>query len=337
MNLLPALKNGISGSFLKKMSKFHFWATLITAAILGIIGFLLGEALPLPEPFTPATSRVFYALIGMLIGLLTYAQIASWVVKTTTRLIANLITRLASEMASQFTQLASRGWNLFPGPAERVSLGTSGENLDTERLNSSIILDTSSIIDGRVLDVAKAGFLSGIILVPNFVLAELRQVADSADSLKRARGRMGFKIIDDLKKVHGSRVKIWDEPAASGKKEVMGKTVDDKLIKMGKILHGKILTCDFNLNRNASVSGVRVLNINELGNALKTLSIPGEKLTVKIIQQGKDKDQGVGYLFDGTMVVVKGASSMINQEVITEVTKVLQGPSGRMIFGKIVE
>jgi uncharacterized protein YacL len=307
------------------MSKFQFWATLITGAVLGVVGFWLGEVFPLPEPFTPATSRVLYGLIGALTGLLAYAQIAAWIVKTTSRLIRNFVAWLASEIANQFTQLASRGFNLFPERPEAVTT----ENSILVKSNP-IILDTSSIIDGRVLDVAKTGFLAGVVLAPNFVLAELRQVADSADDLKRARGRRGFKIIDELKKTAGVKLEIWD-------REVAGKTVDDKLIKLGKTLHGRILTCDFNLNRQASVSGVKVLNINDLMNALKTLPIPGETLTVKIIQPGKDRDQGVGYLQDGTMVIVKGAGLMLDQEIMAEVTKILQSPSGRMIFGKIPE
>ncbi len=309
------------------MKKFSFWGTLVVAAILGLVGFLLGHFLPLPAPLTSSDSRLFYTLLGILTGILIYNQISAWVVKTFTRLIRNLIVRLAAEIMNQFTQHSFLGWNFVPERADKK--GT------TNRLASAIILDTSSIIDGRILDVAKAGFLAGVILVPNFVLAELRQVADSADDLKRARGRRGFKIIDDLKKVDGIKVEIWDQEMAPIKSEMAGKTVDDKLIKLGKTLHGRILTTDYNLNRNASVSGIQVLNINELTNALKVLPIPGEKLNVKIMQPGKDRGQGVGYLFDGTMVVVKDGASMMEKEIPVEVTKILQGPSGRMIFGKI--
>lgn len=299
------------------MSRFRFWGTLVVAIVFGTIGFLLGSFFKLPAPFTPFQSREFYALAGFLIGILSFGRMASWVVRAFTHLIKNLARRFAFEIINQFTQIASRGWPFASDTKE-----TSNKSF----LGGSIIVDTSSVIDGRILDVAKTGFLSGILLVPNFVLTELQQVADSVDNIKRTRGRRGFEVINDLKKITGIRVEIWD-------KDLAGKTVDDKLIRLGKILRGKILTCDFNLNRVATLSGISVLNMNDLANALKTLPIPGEKLNVKIIQSGKDRSQGVGYLADGTMVVVKDAVSLIGKETPVEVTRLLQGPAGRMIFG----
>lgn len=306
------------------MGKFHFWATIITALILGLLGFFLAPLIPLPAPFRLNQTRLIYALVGVLIGLLSFAQIAAWVAKTTTKLFKQLVYRLAFEIFNQFNQLMSRGRAVIPaGSVQEITPDY------LKSLSGAIIVDTSSIIDGRVLDVAKTGFLSGIMLMPTFVLRELQQVADSADNTKRGRGRRGFEVIEGLKKIEGVKLEIWDN-------DVKGKTVDDKLIRLGKMLHGKVLTADFNLNRVARLSGVRILNLNELSNALKTLPIPGEKLNIKIIQYGKDKNQGVGYLGDGTMVVVKDAASLIGQEIPTEVNKILQGPSGRMIFGKII-
>lgn len=283
---------------------------------------MLGGALPLPSPYDNY-SRLIYAVLGVLIGLSTFARFSTWVVGTTTRLIRELGMWITTEIINQFTTLASRGWKVTPTPGE---VGDS----EAKRVGSSgsVILDTSSIIDGRVLDIARSGFLSGLILVPEFVLTELRLVADSADPIKRARGRNGFEIVEKLKKTAGVRVEIWD-------KELSGKTVDDKLIRLGRILHGRVLTTDYNLNREARVAGVKVLNINDLTNALKTLPIPGEKLSIKITQQGKDDHQGVGFCPDGTMVVVKDAADKVGQEQKVEVTKIIQGPAGRLIFGKV--
>lgn len=304
------------------MSNFRFWATLITASVLGFLGFLLGGTLPLPDPYD-IYSRLIYAALGGLMGLSMFAHFSAWIVGTTTRLIKELGLWITSEVINQFTQLASRGWRMTPTPE------VENENGDVKRIGSSgaIILDTSSIIDGRVLDIARTGFLSGLILVPEFVLTELRTVADSADPIKRARGRNGFDVVEKLKKTPGVKIEIWD-------KELVGKAVDDKLLRLGRILHGRVLTCDYNLNRMAKVIGVKVLNVNDLTNSLKTLPIPGEKLSVKITQQGKDDHQGVGYCPDGTMVVVKDASTFVGQEISVDVTKIIQGPAGRIIFAK---
>lgn len=308
------------------MGKWHFWATVITASVFGLTGFLLGSNFPLPTPFTLIQSKVVFALAGVLLGLLTFARISSWVIRTSTTLAARAISRLASEIINQITRAASRGLPFLSLPSSRHEVIADPNR---QNLGGALILDTSSIIDGRILDVAKTGFLSGLILVPNFVLTELQQVADSADSLKRARGRRGFEIINSLKKLSGLKIEVWD-------KELSGRMVDEKLIRLGKILHGKILTCDFNLNRVAKLQGVTVLNLNDLGNALKTLPVPGERLNIRITHQGKDDHQGVGYLTDGTMVVVKDASAMLGQDMTVEVTKILQGQAGRMVFAKLI-
>lgn len=308
------------------MGKFYFQATLITAIILGLIGFLWGDILPLPAPFTPVQSRALYALVGVMAALLLFNRVASWIVRTTTHLFTQAVLWVATEVVNQIVRAASRGKLNLPWVEEEH------HPLPTEV--GAIILDTSSIIDGRIIEVAKLGFLAGLVLVPEFVLVELQQVADSADSIKRARGRRGFNIVNDLKKIKGLRLQVVDgQLSADG---IPGKTVDDKLINLAKMLKAKILTCDFNLANVAKLRGITVLNLNELGNALKTLPLPGEKLTVKLLHQGKDQDQGVGYLADGAMVVVGGGSSKIGQEIEVEITKILQGSAGRMIFGKLV-
>lgn len=230
---------------------------------------------------------------------------------------------MVHETINQLSHITSSGMMLGKSLGFPLS-----ERKATERISNPIILDTSALIDGRILDVAKSGFVSGLILVPDFVLRELQQVADSADALKRERGRRGFVIIEQIKTVDGVKVVVWD-------KQVSGKNVDDKLIHLGKALKGKVLTVDYNLKRVADVSGVKVLNINDLTNALKALPIPGEELSIKIVHLGKDRDQGVGYLDDGTMVIVKEGGEELGAEVQIKVSKILQGSAGRMIFGEI--
>ncbi|MBC7363046.1 MAG: TRAM domain-containing protein [Candidatus Aminicenantes bacterium] len=190
------------------------------------------------------------------------------------------------------------------------------------------LLDTSVIIDGRIAEVCDTGFIEGVLAVPQFVLKELQLVADSPDPLKRQRGRRGLEVLDRLQK--NSKVKVvisdLDFPEV--------KDVDSKLIECAKNLKAKIITNDFNLNRVAKLQGIEVLNINELANALKPIVLPGETMRVFILKEGKEKDQGVAYLDDGTMVVVDNARRMIGQTVDITVTSVLQTTVGKMIFGR---
>jgi uncharacterized protein YacL len=190
------------------------------------------------------------------------------------------------------------------------------------------ILDTSVIIDGRIADIAETGFLDGIIVTPQFVLRELQLVADSADSLKRNRGRRGLDILQRLQKVATLTIQIVEDdfPAV--------REVDLKLIELAKLYEGKIITNDFNLNKVAQLQGVEVLNINELANSLKPIVLPGETMRVFILKEGKEYNQGVAYLDDGTMVVVDNARKMIGKTIDVSVTSVLQTTAGKMIFGK---
>ena len=190
------------------------------------------------------------------------------------------------------------------------------------------ILDTSVIIDGRIADIAETGFLDGVIVTPQFVLRELQLVADSADSLKRNRGRRGLDILQRLQKVANLQIQIVEDdfPAI--------REVDLKLIELAKMYEGKIITNDFNLNKVAQLQGVEVLNINELANSLKPIVLPGEAMRVFILKEGKEYNQGVAYLDDGTMVVVDNARKMIGKTIDVSVTSVLQTTAGKMIFGK---
>ena len=190
------------------------------------------------------------------------------------------------------------------------------------------ILDTSVIIDGRIADIAETGFLDGIMVIPQFVLRELQLVADSADSLKRNRGRRGLDILQRLQKVASLNIQIVEDDFPTIRE------VDMKLIELAKLYEGKIVTNDFNLNKVAQLQGVEVLNINELANALKPIVLPGETMKVFILKEGKEYNQGVAYLDDGTMVVVDNARKMIGKNVDISVTSVLQTTAGKMFFGK---
>ena len=199
----------------------------------------------------------------------------------------------------------------------------------TDNGHRPVLLDTSVIIDGRIADISLTGFIEGEMLVPRFVLNELQHIADSSDTLRRNRGRRGLEMLHRLQSESVTPVRVTD-------RDVEGvREVDDKLVLLAKQLHCPIITNDYNLNRVAELQGVTVLNINELANAVKSLFLPGESIVVKIVQEGKEIDQGVAYLDDGTMVVVEDGESYISQEVDVVVTKVLQTAAGRMLFARV--
>ena len=193
------------------------------------------------------------------------------------------------------------------------------------------ILDTSVIIDGRIADICDTGFLEGILVIPNFVLNELQMIADSADSIKRNRGRRGLDILNKMQKDQSIMVKISDMDF----KDIS--EVDSKLVQLAKVMKAKVITNDFNLNKVAEFHGVEVLNINLLSNSLKPIVLPGEDMSVLLVKEGKDSNQAIGYLDDGTMVVVENGRRRMNDEVDVIVTSVLQTTAGRMIFTKLKE
>src|SRR5215471_14707331 len=214
-----------------------------------------------------------------------------------------------------------------------LNLSALGGIFGGEKMGKKIykILDTSVIIDGRIADIAETGFLDGVLVLPQFVLRELQLVADSADPLKRNRGRRGLDIMQRIQKMASITVQIVEDdfPAV--------REVDLKLIELAKVYEAKIITNDFNLNKVAQLQGVEVLNINELANALKPIVLPGETMRVFILKEGKEYNQGVAYLDDGTMVVVDNARKLIGKNVDIAVTSVLQTTAGKMIFGKYDE
>ena len=197
-----------------------------------------------------------------------------------------------------------------------------------DRSDEVTVLDTSVIIDGRILDICNTKFLGGRFIVPRFILQELQRIADSADSLKRNRGRRGLDILNQMQKNPNMDVKIHEEDFPDIQE------VDAKLVKLGKMMSARVFTNDYNLNKVAELQGVEVLNINELSNALKPVMLSGEEIEVKITKEGKEHNQGIGYLDDGTMIVVEGARHLISQTKMVTVTSVLQTAAGRMIFAK---
>ena len=240
---------------------------------------------------------------------------------------------LAVQRKSDFTHLFQ---GLFARrPRERDEEREEKRHKDRDKLSSGppqilpvtqILLDTSAIIDGRIADISQTGFVSGALVVPRFVLAELQRIADSADTMRRNRGRRGLEMLQRLQKDATVPIEITDA-------DVEGIVeVDSKLVKLARTLHCPIITNDFNLNRVAELQGVKVLNINELANAVKPVLLPGEDMYIKIMQDGKELGQGVGYLDDGTMIVVEGGRQYMGTTIEVNVTRVLQTVAGRMIF-----
>ena len=222
-------------------------------------------------------------------------------------------------------------WDIIKKVKELSKLAPSMKEKNSKKEQKSIppkVLDTSVIIDGRIADICRTGFIEGKLIIPKFVLDELQHIADSSDDLKRVRGRRGLDILNIIQKeidieVEISEAKFDDIPE-----------VDSKLLKLAQVLGGKVVTNDYNLNKVAQFQGVEVLNINELANAIKPVAIPGEEMVVQVVKEGKEHSQGIAYLDDGTMIVVDGGKKHMGETIRVLVTSVLQTPAGRMIFGK---
>lgn len=207
----------------------------------------------------------------------------------------------------------------------------SGNVKEKRSKNSKLepkILDTSVIIDGRIFDICQTGFIEGSLIIPNFVLEELRHIADSSDSLKRNRGRRGLDILNKIQKELNIDVQIYEKDFPNITE------VDSKLLKLAQVLNGKVITNDYNLNKVAEFQGVSVLNINELANAVKPVVLPGEEMHIQVVKDGKESGQGIAYLDDGTMIVIEGGRKHIGQNLDVIVTSVLQTAAGRMIFAR---
>jgi uncharacterized protein YacL len=214
--------------------------------------------------------------------------------------------------------------------AQAVGFLRSGDDVRSENLAGEprIVVDTSAIIDGRIAEIVESGFIYGTLVIPRFVLDELQHIADSSDTLRRNRGRRGLEILNRMQKEPGTPVEIVEDTVPNETE------VDAKLVALARARSGVILTNDFNLNRVAELQGVRVMNINSLANAVKPAVLPGEELRVRVIQEGKEAGQGVGFLDDGTMIVVEGGARHIDKDLDVAVTRVLQTVAGRMIFAQ---
>ncbi len=270
--------------------------------IAGVVGLIIGLAIAalltpalanLPTPFgdvMPFAASIFFGYLGVAVMVMRHTDIFNF-----------LNTRLAREI---------------------------GYRSGKARNENVVLLDTSVIIDGRIADISRTGFIGETMVVPRFVLNELQHIADSSDPLRRNRGRRGLDMLNKLQKESVVPIRVSDMDV----EEV--REVDDKLVMLAKRLHCPIVTNDYNLNRVAELQGVPVLSINELTNAVRAIFLPGEDLEIRIIQEGKEPGQGVGYLDDGTMVVVENGKRYINQTILTTVTKVLQTSAGRMIFAQ---
>lgn len=265
---------------------------------------------------------VFGLIITLLIGLLLSVPIYRFQ-ETMGRIISPLLTLIIVFVGVRFLLSRKEDFTFLTAKFNRGARTIPVADNETYK-----ILDTSAIIDGRIVDICKTGFLEGVIVVAGFVLEELRHIADSPDLLKRNRGRRGLDVLNNIQKEMNTPVQIYE-----GDFDEISE-VDSKLVRLAKVVNGKIITNDFNLNKVCELQGIGVLNINELANAVKPVVLPGEEMTAQIIKDGKEAGQGVAYLDDGTMVVVEGGRRHIGETIEVLVTSVLQTAAGRMIFAK---
>jgi len=302
-SVVPVLITRISQSTRWLEMRLHKMPTqdLISGAVGVIIGLIIATLLgisfyqlPFVGPYLPIVASLGLGYLGWSVG-----------------------TKKREEILTFFSTLAR--------------LGSKEKTIKSERSSKYKILDTSVIIDGRIADICKTGFLEGTLVVPSFVLEELRHIADSADLLKRNRGRRGLDILNAIRQELGIIVEIWEQDLVDINE---GGEVDSKLVKLAQKINGYIITNDFNLNKVAELQEIKVLNINELANAVKPVVLPGEEVLVQVIKDGKESGQGVGYLDDGTMIVVESGKKYIGQSIEVLVTSVLQTAAGRMIFAR---
>jgi uncharacterized protein YacL len=279
------------------------------------------QKLPAHEILFGAGGAIIGLIISsMLVSVLTYIPVIGTLISVVINILmavlgADIAVKKRDDLMSLFFSIKKIG----TGREKKGKVVSKGDPK---------VLDTSVIIDGRIFDICQTGFVEGTLIIPNFVLEELRHIADSSDSLKRNRGRRGLDILNRIQKELSIDVQIWEKdfPDLS--------EVDTKLLKLAQTINGKVITNDYNLNKVAEFQGVPVLNINELANAIKPVVLPGEEMQIQIIKDGKESGQGIAYLDDGTMIVVEGGRKFIGETIDVTVTSVLQTAAGRMIFAK---
>ncbi|MDO4988242.1 MAG: TRAM domain-containing protein [Synergistes sp.] len=285
----------------------------VTVSMIGLIlGLLLANLIAIPLSNIPGSIGVYIAiLLNLALGYWGF-----WIFNRRREDIWAMLTN--ADLVSKFSRKKDALRNAERHKKEGVPAGSK-------------VLDTSAIIDGRIMDVAKTGFIEGTIILPRFVLTELQAVADSADAMKRTRGRRGLSVVSELQKMGGITIEISDATL----QELERDKVDEALVVLAHRLNGKVITTDYNLNKVAQIEGVEVLNVNDLANSLKPMLMPGEKVTIDIIRLGKENHQGIGYLDDGTMLVVEDGSRYVGDRVTVTVTSMLQTSAGRMVFGRV--
>ncbi len=333
---------GFAGGYLgTQLAILNSSLTEFYVVMSGLVGALTGLILTPYLSTRPVTSvrvvlgrisaeTLFSGLIGLIVGLLIAALLA-FPLSLLPKPFGGILPFIGVVI---FAYLGVAVFIMRQGDLLSVMSNVFGRNGSTTVSGSwaqaprTILLDTSVIIDGRVADIARTGFLPGTLLIPRFVLNELQYIADSPDGLRRQRGRRGMEVLTELQREPNVVVRISDIDVEDVRE------VDDKLVILARQLRCPILTNDYNLNRVAELQGVPILNINELANAVKSVVLPGEVLDIQIIQEGKEMGQGVGYMDDGTMVVVESGNRYINQTIQVLVTKVLQTAAGRMIFAR---
>lgn len=268
---------------------------------------------------------ILYGAIGLIIGLIIANLIGAAFSKVP---LVSVFVPIAGSVILGYLgiSVAVKKREDVPGLFARSRGGAGAVKVESAQPK---VLDTSVIIDGRIYDICKTGFLLGPLIVPRFVLDELRHIADSSDVLKRNRGRRGLDVLNKLQKDLGATVQIYEQDITG-----VGNEVDAKLVELARLLRGRVITNDFNLNKVAELQGISVLNINDLANAVKPVVLPGEEMLVHVIKDGKEAGQGVGYLDDGTMIVIDGGKKHIGEHVEVLVTSVLQTSAGRMIFAR---
>lgn len=344
-----------------------FVARLIGMVVFAILGVYLGVYLGSMAGDQGVIYTVTFGLVGVLVGLVLTPYLTTIPMRSIRRLLGRISSQtliagliglivgliIAALLAFPLSLLPPPFGSILPfiGVLVFSYLGTvvfvmrrndilsilrvglpkriAEQASEDQNNDRTILMDTSVIIDGRIGEISRTGFLVGTLIIPRFVLNELQYIADSADSLRRQRGRRGMEVLSELQKESTIPVRISDIDV-EGVREV-----DDKLVILARQLRSPILTNDYNLNRIAELQGVPVLNVNELANAVKSVLLPGEPLTVDIIQEGKESRQGVGYLDDGTMVVVEDGIGHLKKKATVVVTKVLQTAAGRMIFARL--
>lgn len=304
-----------------------------TGITYGIVSFFSAGLLVLLEVLLTrkgSGKQSLFSLFGIILGLIAGYFFGQAITK--------VLSQYVSENLVIIFQLIFAYMGFIVGwfRSEEFSFGIpsstgSISNMSGEKNISNKILDTSVIIDGRISDIVETGFLEGELIVPKFVLKELQQVADSSDPLKRSRGRRGLDMLNHLRQSKRAVITITDKDFPDVKE------VDNKLLKLAKSIGGMVVTNDYNLNKIAEFQGVKVLNVNELSNAVKPIVLPNEQLNITVIKEGKDQKQGIAYLDDGTMIVVDNGKDKIGKEVEVVVTSILQTPAGRMIFTQLVE